>query len=221
MRPSPASTLYHPLDEILGSRALVRVARVLVLHGGSLAVSDIASRARLTLPSVRAALRRLLGLEVVTAIGAGRSMVCSLRFEHPLAPALVGLFNAEREQAAAVLHAVREAAAALRPAPLAVWLYGSVARGQDEATSDIDIALVSAQSEPTAQADALRDAVAAALPAWAHRISIVAIGPGDVKRLATKRTEFWRELERDAVVLAGDAPAGVRERVKTKRAPRR
>lgn len=220
MRPAPASALHQPLNDILGSPALVRVSRVLARHGGSLAVSDIAHRATLTLPSVRAALRRLLDLDVVVAIGAGRSMVCALRDTHPLAPALVALFHAERQQSALVLHAVREAASMLHPAPVAVWLYGSVARGEDDAASDIDVALVSAMSQPTVQADALRNAIADALPAWAHRISVVALGPADVQRLVKEGARFWRELERDAVVLAGDAPAGVREGVGRRRARR-
>jgi DNA-binding transcriptional ArsR family regulator len=210
--PAKASVLYRPLDGILGSPALVRVARVLAGHGGSLGVSDIARRAKLSLPSVRAALHRLLRLEVVIAVHAGRSMVCTLRREHPLAPALVAMFEAERAQTSAVLHAIRETAEALRPAPVALWLYGSVARGEDEGTSDIHLALVSAESQPTAQADALRDAISLALPARAHRVSVVALGLDDVERLVGQGAELWRELERDAVVLAGDAPADVRGR---------
>jgi DNA-binding transcriptional ArsR family regulator len=211
-RPSRSSLFYHPLDEILGSPALVRVARVLAAHGGILGVSDIARRAKLSLPSVRAALRRLLELEVVTAVGAGRSMVCTLRPQHPLAPALVAMFDAEREQASGVLRAIREAAETLRPAPVALWLYGSVARGEDDAASNMDLALVSTESRPAMQADALRDAISLVLPARAHRISVVALGLDDVRRLAREPTDFWRELERDAVVLAGDAPAHVHER---------
>lgn len=208
-----SSALYHPLDHVLGSPGVVRVTRVLANHGGSLGVSDIARRARLAMPSTRAALRRLLAVEVVTAVGAGRSMVCALRPQHPLAHALATLFAAEREQADSMLAAIRTAASALAPAPLGVWLYGSVARGEDEPTSDIDIALVSAVAEPTAQADTLREAIASALPGRAHRVSVVALGPGDVRRLAGEDAAFWRELERDAVVLTGDAPVGVLDRV--------
>lgn len=213
MRPTPSSSLYHPLDEILGSPALVRVVRILAGHGGGLGVSDIARRARLALPSTRAALRRLLEAEVVTGVGAGRSMVCTLRSEHPLAGALAALFVAERQQADAVLDAIRAAAAGLRPAPLAVWLYGSVARGEDMPTSDVDIALVTAREEPSAQADALREAIAVALPAREHRVSVIAFAPADVRRLAADRAEIWGELLRDAAVLVGDDPAGVLEHV--------
>lgn len=218
MRPSPASALYHPLDEALGTRALVRVTRVLAAHGGSLAVSDIARRARLTLPSVRAALRRLLDLDVATAIGAGRSMVCGLRPDHPLVPALVNLFSAEQEQAAGVLAAVREAAGQLDPAPWAVWLYGSVARGEDDAASDIDIALVTPASDPNAQADALRDAVSQTGVARGDRVSVITMGPTDVRRAASAETVFWADLKRDAVVLLGDAPDDVLERANRNKA---
>lgn len=165
-------------------------------------------------------MRRLLESEVVTAFSAGRTIVCALRPEHPLTAALVALFAAERDQAELVLNAIRRAAAELRPPPLAVWLYGSVARGADHPTSDIDVALVSAMSDPTVQADAARDTIAAALPGLEHRISVIALGPADAARLARTGAKFWRELERDAVVLAGDAPQGVIARVKRKKKSR-
>lgn len=209
--------LYFPFDEVLGSPALVRVIRVLAAHGGSLGIPDIAARTRLSLPSVRSAMRRLIELEVATGLRAGRSMVCSLRPEHPLTTALVALFAAEREQVGIAIRVVRTAAMALRPAPLAVWLYGSVARGQDLPQSDIDVAIVSAKGQPTAQAEALREAIAKKLPERAHRISVVAFGPSDIRRLTGLGAKFWRELERDAVVLAGEAPVGIRERFARKK----
>ena len=212
MRPTSASALYQPLDHILGSPALVRVVRVLAGHGGSLGVSDIARRARISLPSTRAALRRLVEAELVSAVGAGRSVVCALRSAHPLVPALVALFASEREQADAVLSAIRRAAAALEPAPLAVWLYGSVARGEDVPTSDIDIALVSAEEDPTTQLYALREAVVAAIPESEHRISLIGFGPRDVRRHVKEGAEVWQAMTRDAVVLAGDDPVAVVER---------
>ncbi|HEX2777996.1 MAG TPA: nucleotidyltransferase domain-containing protein [Gemmatimonadaceae bacterium] len=217
MRSSHGSSIHQPLDEVLGTRALVRVLRVLVAHGGALAIGDIARRSRLTLPSVRTAIRRLLALDLATGIGAGRSMVCSLRSEHPLAPALAQLFRAEQEQAAALMRALRDAAKQLAPAPWAVWLYGSVARGEDHAASDIDIALVTAAKHPGDQADALRDAVSRAGVTGADRVSVITMRPEDVRRAARARTPFWRNVTRDAVVLAGGAPADVLERASRRR----
>jgi predicted nucleotidyltransferase len=216
MRPAASSALHHPLDQVLGSPALVRVIRVLAGHGGSLDVAEIARRARLTPPSARAALRRLLEAELITGLGVGRSMACALRLDHPLATALIALFMAEREQADAVLGAIRAAASGLRPAPLGVWLYGSVARGEDEPASDVDVAIVSALPDPSGQADALRSGIATALPALGHRISVIAFALEDVRRLAAEGAEIWTEIVRDAAVLAGDDPTGVLERVSGK-----
>jgi len=182
-------------------------------HGASLGVSDIARRTRLALPSTRAAIRRLLEAELLTGVGAGRSMVCALRPGHPLAGALTALFETEAEQADAAFQAIRVAASGLQPPPLAVWLYGSVARREDTHASDVDIALVSARANPSAQADAFREAIATALPEREHRVSVIAFAPADIRRLAAEGADIWTELLRDAAVLLGDAPAGVLERV--------
>jgi predicted nucleotidyltransferase len=216
MRPAETSALYNPLEHIIGSPGLVRVARVLAQHGGSLGVSDISRRAKLSLPSTRAALRRLRESEIVTGVGAGRSMVCSLRMEHPLTPALVALFSAEEKYANVVLGAIRRAVRSLKPPPLAVWLYGSVARAADTPTSDVDVAIVSASAEPAAQADALRDGISIELGEEDHRVSVIALGPRDVARLARTKSKFWSELRRDAVVLAGDAPDGLLQQLRRK-----
>lgn len=216
MRLSETSALYNPLEHILGSPGLIRVARVLAQHGGSLGVSDISRRAKLSLPSTRAALHRLRESEIVTAVGVGRSMVCSLRMQHPLTPALIALFSAEEEYANVVLGAIRRAASSLKPVPLAVWLYGSVARGADTPTSDIDVAIVTAGAEPAAQADALRDGISTELGEGDHRVSVTALGPRDVTRLVRTKSKFWSELRRDAVVLAGDAPDGLLKQIRRK-----
>jgi predicted nucleotidyltransferase len=216
MRLAETSALYNPLEHILGSPGLIRVARVLAQHGGGLDVSDISRRAKLSLPSTRAALRRLRESEIVTAVGAGRSMVSSLRTQHPLTPALVALFSAEEEYANDVLGAIRRAADSLEPTPLAVWLYGSVARGADTPASDIDVALVTAGAEPAEQADALSESITTELGGGDRRVSVIALGPRDVARLARTKAKFWTELRRDAVVLAGDAPNGLLEQVRRK-----
>ena len=116
-----------------------------------------------------------------------------------------------------MLDAVRAAAARLKPAPSAVWLYGSVARGQDDMASDIDIALVTAAPEANAQADVLRDAVSRTHVVGAERVSVITMAPADVRRAARERTRFWQDMKRDAVVLLGDAPADVAGRARRSR----
>ena len=140
-------------------------------------------------------------------------MVYALRPEHPLAAGITALFELERQQADAVLQAVRRAATRLTPAPLAVWLYGSVARGEDQPTSDIDIALVSALPDPGPQAEILRKKIARALPEREQRVSVIALAPSDVRRMAREGADLWNALVHDAAVLAGYDPVGLLEQV--------
>lgn len=220
MRPSASSTLYHPFDEILGTPALVRIGRVLASHGGRLDVSEVAERTRLSMPSVRTALHRLMRLDVVTAIGAGRTMLASLQLDHPLARAMALLFDAERQQADHLMRAIRQAAQGVTPRPVAVWVYGSTARGADRPDSDIDVALVSNARAPSVVAEGFRESLAELNPPRANRVSVVVFSVDEIRRTAKSRTRFWREMERDAVVVLGDSPksfATSRKRAKEKR----
>lgn len=217
MKPASSSPIYHPLDAILSSPALVRVVRVLATHGGPLSVGDIADRARLTLPSVRSALRRLTQLELVAAIGTQRSALSQFRAQHPLAGALVELFRAERNHAEELFGALRSAAFPISESVAALWVFGSAARGTDAPDSDIDVALVTYDDPPSLSADAYREELARVAPGWARRVSVVTFTPRQARKAAKEKTRFWRELERDAVVLDGDAPGVFSRQARTRR----
>lgn len=208
MRPQTSSHLYQPLDGVFGSVAAVRVLRVLINHGGSLAVSDIARRTQLTLPSVRTSMRRLIEERILTGIDAGRTTIATFDRATPLAAVLIGIFAAERRQAATTLDLVKRGALRLKPRPMALWLYGSVARGNDSHASDIDIALVTGAPNAGEQAMALRKHLGHTLDMEGDRISVIAMRPTDVRKMAAKNSKLWRQLQRDVVVLAGDSPSG-------------
>lgn len=207
MKPASSSSLYHPLDVILSAPTLVRVVRALATHGGRLSVGDIADRARITLPSVRSALRRLAQLELVESLGSGRTSLTRLRGDHPLAASLVQLFQSEREHADRLFDALRRAAFPIASTFAGLWVFGSAARGTDDPDSDIDVALVTYADTPSVAAEEYRDELARIAPDWARRVSVVTLTPIEARKAARARTKFWRDLERDAVVVDGDAPS--------------
>jgi DNA-binding transcriptional ArsR family regulator len=145
-RPRPQSTLRYPLSAILGTEGNLRVLRELARHGGELSAPSLVARTMLAPASVHQSLLALEALEIVARLGSGRVHLYRMRESHPIAPALKALFRDEEARFDAILAALRAAAAGSGEDIAAVWLYGSVARGDDKPTSDVDIVVIAKSS---------------------------------------------------------------------------
>lgn len=209
----PQSVFRHPLSEILFAEAAVRVLRELFRAGRPLSSRIVADRAATTIQTVRRTLDRLAALGVVEAIGQGRYPSYRPDPAHPLAPALQALFDAEAARAEIVFAAIRDTALGLSPAPEAVWVYGSVARGDDVAGSDLDVAVVAPEPVLQAGVDRLRQALSGVESTQAVSISVVGVSTEDVVRLSAG-DPWWIGVERDAVPLVGPDPASYARRLR-------
>lgn len=212
MRPplAPQSTFHYPLSHLLSGEAATRVLRVLSRHGGELASTRIAQEAGVTLQTVRRVLERAVSVGVVERVGGGRYPSYRLAAGHPFRAAIDALFAAEAARVSEIYDALRGAAARVTPAPIAVWVYGSVARGQDQVESDLDVAVVAPHEVVEQVVEVLRDAVAPVVDRHHVRLSLVGLSPEDIARLGL-RDPFWRTLERDAFGLVGPTPATLRQ----------
>jgi predicted nucleotidyltransferase len=201
--------LHQPLDEFLGARGNVGVLRILSRHGGALSASEVANRSRLTRQGANKALAQLVTLGIVTVEGQGRSRLYRLNRRHPLAVAVIELFQAESRRVDAFFDLVRHTAEAMRPPPIAVWMFGSAARREDRADSDLDLAVVGPPEHVLEQAESLEDALLEMAESSAIQPSIITLTPDEVRRHAAGRTGFWQSTERDFFPIFGPMPSGV------------
>lgn len=134
------SALRAPLNAILGTEARVRVLRVLVETPRALSVGEIARVAGLNERGVRTVIAALEELGAVEPVVAPQRIV-ALRKAWPLEHAVRELFQAERNRMESVLKALRKTATGLRPHPMGVWLYGSVAAATDAPGDPIRLAV--------------------------------------------------------------------------------
>jgi prevent-host-death family protein len=119
------------LGELFVSRALADVLRVLLLHtGSSFHQRELARMTGAGLRSVQAEARRLERLGLVTS--------ASVNEAHPAAEDLRRLFL----RSFAVPELLRDALQGFGDSVVAALLYGSVARGEETATSDVDLLVV-------------------------------------------------------------------------------
>ena len=92
-----ASSKSNSLDRIFGSKAAVRVLRVLT-PGGEHAPPRIARATKTSRPAVREAIIRLENEGIVERVGDGRNVLYRISSNHPLAKRIVKLFKTEAKR---------------------------------------------------------------------------------------------------------------------------
>lgn len=210
MRPlaTPHGFLRYPLSLVLATEGNVRVLRELVRHGGELNPPALARRTSVSAQHVRQILAGLVAARVVEEVGQGRYLSYRVREDHPLYSALDELFRREEERFQAVLDAVREAVGAEHPEALSVWLYGSVARGEDSVESDVDVAIVTASDEVEPVVNRVRERLEEHGRNLDVQYSVLGLDTDDVLRLS-QGDPWWKELREDAFTLLGHDPASL------------
>lgn len=164
--------LFHLLDALLGTTTKVRVLRTLLSLNSPVSGSEAQRLAGVrSADSMWTALNELSDLGILTREQTRGSHLYRFNREHDLFSPLAALFEAEagrvgrlREWLTATL-AAADAAGSTR----SVILYGSNARGEAKARSDVDLLVV---MEEVGSVPAARDALIAGTPALEGRTGL-------------------------------------------------
>jgi predicted nucleotidyltransferase len=205
----PQSHLRYPLTHVFASAGHVRVLRALAAFGAPLGVAQLASDCGMSARGTRFVLESLVSQGLVGVLGQPRSQVFGLSLDHPMAPAVRALFQQERVRWEQVQDRLREAMTASRHVR-AAWLYGSVARGEDQPHSDVDIALLVNDSDIDA-ADRVREGIRALGDSLSLHVSAVVLAPPELAALPDD-DPWWSDVVRDARILKGLDPRAERAR---------
>lgn len=151
---------------------------------------------------VIAALDRLVVQGLVEREEAGRAFLFTLNREHLAAPAAELLAGLREE----LLRRIRDAIGAWTVKPEHLSLFGSAARGEGGADSDIDLFVV--RAEAVGRRDALwreqLDLLARRVERWTGNPARIAeVGQDELALLRKDRPPIVDELRADAVTLAG------------------
>lgn len=149
-------------------------------------------------------LNSLVSQRLVKVFGQAHSQVFAIDMEHPLSQGLLALFSCEQSRWDGLLQTLRDILQAMDVVE-AAWYYGSVARGEDEPRSDLDIAIVAGKGEADSVAEAVRQAVLKVEDDYFLNCSVIALSQTDVIRLS-KGDEWWNSMANTARTLKGVAP---------------
>ncbi|HZJ27002.1 MAG TPA: nucleotidyltransferase domain-containing protein [Acidimicrobiia bacterium] len=191
----------RPVEAVIPD-AQGRILAVLSRTTGELNITTLAELSGVSLAHAARVVPRLVEFGMVERREAPPSVLVRIVPEHlavrPLL-ALAGLRDA-------LLEELDRSARRIRPAPANITLFGSVARGDGDAASDIDLVIVRAagvtEDDPTWDR---------AVAAWVERIGRVTgnpvnrieVGINEVPRLARSRAALWRAVRREGIVIFG------------------
>lgn len=197
------------LEDALSSRVNIAVLRYLTGVSGSLSGNEIAKRLRLQQSSVRLALERLVEVGVVTRMDIGRSAAYEL--DHRLAfvrGLLIPLFRDEASLRDKLLNGLVRGSDKLEPKPMAVVLFGSVARGRRD-FRDIDLLCIATKER---HKPLLHDAVAGAFNHIQRdfMVPVSAVIATEAELNSPKLVSVVQEARREGLLLLGTAPGELR-----------
>lgn len=151
---------------------------------------------------VRKALARLVGQGIVHVDEAGSALLYTLNRDHVAAPAVLALADLRAE----LRRRIAEEVARWPLSPVHLSLFGSVARGEARATSDIDLLVVHADDVDTEepiwrqQLEQLRQHVRQ----WAgNPVGYIELSVSQLAQTIRDREAIVAEWRHDAITLAG------------------
>ena len=181
-------------------------ADVLVVLAGSTkprSGRELARRAGRSNTGVQHVLDRLVEHGLVNRGEVGRTFLYELNRDHLLAPTVEQMAGVRVE----LVHRLRNAIDAWEIPPVHASLFGSAARGDGDASSDIDLLIVRPVGVDPDDADwrGQVDRLADLVRRWTgNNAGIAEVSEGELPRLRKDRPPVVEEVSEDAVDLAGE-----------------
>jgi predicted nucleotidyltransferase len=194
--------LSHPINTVIpGGRGLVLA--VLARTEESLTGRRIASLVGGLVGKtwVNELLTELVAAGIVNAQRQPPAVLYRLNREHLAAEGIIALATMRDR----LLQELRRELRAWKPAPVTVWLFGSLARGEGGPTSDIDVAVVRPEPlEDDAQwAEQLTELAELIRRRTGNDASIIEYGEAELDELAAAKARIVADIRREGIHLAG------------------
>jgi predicted nucleotidyltransferase len=202
------NVLFHLLDAVLGTTSKVRVLRALIHLTSPVSGNEAQRLAGVrSSASVWSALDELTELAILSREQTRGSHLYRINREHDLYPSLAALFEAESGRVSRLREWLRRQLAEANQidAIRSVILYGSNARADATARSDVDLLVITTSEEGVA---ASRDALLAGAPALERqtglRISPYVLGQERVEERYRDGDPLMSTIAEEGRVLLGD-----------------
>ena len=191
----------HPVEAVIGG-ARGRLLAVLVETTAPLTLRRLARLAGVSPAQASRVMPTLVALGIVERYEIPPASQFVLIRENVASQAIIGLAGARR----AAIRQVGDAATGLQPTPVSVIIFGSFARGEADAESDIDIVVVRpdhVDEDDERWSDSIEGWRRQVASITGNDVEVVEASASEASRKLRGRSELWRNVKRDGVVVHG------------------
>ena len=193
---------YRPLDHVLGTKSRIAVLRHLVRDNREQSGREIARAVGLSPKPLNQVLAQLADEKVLLRRNVGRVYLFQLNRDNLLvADLVVPLFEGEEKLLDRALADVFNGV----PDILSAILYGSVSRGEEKPSSDVDL-LVVTENGSDAVEDILLDRAMTFMRQYGNLLSFVVMSLAEFRQEYQARDDFLHEVLRTGRVVLGQLP---------------
>lgn len=203
----------RPVEAVVGGTQ-GRLLAVLAKITAPLTLRRLASLAGVSPAQASRVMPRLVELGIVSRHEVPPASQFLLARDNVAARLLLDLADAR----SMALREIGEAAAAIAPAPVSVVVFGSFARGEADAVSDIDLAVVrpdDVDDDDEGWADSVEVWRRRVRALTGNEVEIIEATLSEAVRKLGGRSELWRQIRRDGVVVYGRSLDELNRRVDT------
>ena len=190
----------HPVEAVIPG-AQGRVLAVLLNSTGDLNVRNIARIAGVSVAQASRVLPGLVELGMVERREVPPSSLFRLIPEHVASKSLLALADARR----GVLSQVGKLAELMHPKPKSVIVFGSVARGDSQEGSDIDLVVVrpSGLVDEDLWSDEVEKIRVSSQRASGNTVELLEVGANEARERLVAQRGVWSDVRRQGIVVYG------------------
>jgi hypothetical protein len=188
--------------EVLIPDAQGRILGVLARTTEELTLTTLADLSGVSLAHVARVVPRLVELGVVERREVPPAVLVRIVTDNLAARVLLALADLRQ----ALLDELRESALDLDPSPVNMTLFGSFARGDDDAASDIDVVVVRPRmtgADDPAWSESIARWEARAGRISGNAVNRIEVGEDEAAKLVQSRRALWQAIRREGIALAG------------------
>jgi predicted nucleotidyltransferase len=193
----------RPLEAVIPGTA-GKVLGVLARTHAELPIRRVAQLAGVSRDRASIEIRRLVALGIVSRREVAGASLVKIERTNAAASALLALADAR----ATAISRLSELAKSIKPAPASLVLFGSFARGTDDAESDLDVLAVRSddvEPDDPSWLDSFGNWQDLARVAVGNPVNVIETSRHELPALARTRS-LWRTIVDEAITLAGEEP---------------